>query len=90
MFIIWGSRHTSKIVGTVKKDFHCSHCNNITPYQITKEVDWFTLYWIPIIPMTTVYRAECPICNYGFEIEKERAKEILEQLKTEDEHENKN
>ncbi len=77
MFIIWGNKHSSKILAdTGSRQFDCTHCHNVTPFQIVKEIDWFTLYWIPIIPMRTVYRAECPICNYGFDIDKKRAEEI--------------
>jgi len=84
MFIIWGNKSTSKIEVTVNKQFNCDHCHNSGPYQIKKYTDWFTLYFIPVIPMHTVYRAECPVCNYGFEIDKKRAKEIIQELKEEE------
>lgn len=80
MFIIWGSRHISKILATTNKQIKCLHCNNVVQLNFVKHVDWFTTYWIPIFPMHTEYRAECPICSYGLEIEKKRAKEILTEL----------
>jgi len=83
MFIIWGSKHTSKVIATVNKNFNCTHCHNIVSYQIVKETDWFELYFIPLIPLVSVYRAECPICSFGFEVDKKRVKEILTDLKAE-------
>lgn len=81
MFIIWGSKETSKIVGKVQKNFTCNHCNNTTPFQIVKNVKWFTLYFIPVFPLNSDYRAECPICRYGFDIDKRRAEEIIAEMK---------
>ena len=82
MFIIWGSRHSSKVLAEIGH-FNCSHCHNTVPFNFVKHIDWFTLYFVPIIPMHTEYWAECPICSYGLEIEKKRAKEILIELKEE-------
>ena len=81
MFIIWGSKSTEKVITTINKNFKCEHCNNVAPFHIKKYVDWFTLYFIPLIPLHTVYRTECSICSYGFEIEKKRVQEILEEIK---------
>ena len=80
MFLIWGSKHTRKVIGTVEKDFICKHCQNVTPYQIVKDTDWFTIYMMPVIPAISSYRAECPICNFGFDIDKKRAKEIITEI----------
>lgn len=81
MFIIWGFDKKRKIAGIVDKNFLCKHCHNVTPFQIIKTITWLELYIIPVIPIHSEYRAECPICSYGYDIEKKRAKEILETIK---------
>lgn len=78
MFIIWGKRPTSKILGYTKQLFHCSHCGNDTSFQVVSNKSWFTLYFIPIFPFSIHYRFECSICEYGISIEREKVKEILE------------
>lgn len=79
MFFIWGNKATTRILGKTEKFFHCSHCGNETPFQVRQNRDMFTIYFIPTVPLATTYRFECPICEYGYDMGREKAKAILEQ-----------
>ena len=81
MFFIWGNRPRSKILGTTTKIFRCNHCGNDTPFQVRQNSNWFTIYFIPVFPFSTKYRFECPICEYGYEMGKEKANAILATIK---------
>ncbi len=81
MFIVFGNKHSRKVLGFVDKQFNCEHCHNTTPFNLVRYREWFTLYWIPTIPYKTFYRAECPICEYGYDVDKKRAIEIIADLK---------
>ena len=83
MFFIWGNKPTTKIIGRTEKVVHCEHCGNDTPFQVRLSRDWFALYFLPVIPMTSNYRLECPICQYGREMDKKMADTVLESCITE-------
>lgn len=73
MFIIWGSRTIEKNLGHSQETYMCRHCNNASNYKIFHRTKWFTLFWIPIIPLGRKYFVACPICNYGNELPKSTA-----------------
>ena len=37
---------------------------------------WFTLFFIPLIPLKSEYFISCPICEYGFKIDKHEKERI--------------
>ncbi len=68
MFIIWGSR----CLGRSKERRHLGACRNcgkvgkLVDYQTRK---WFTLYFIPIIPLERKQVVDCcPSCKGGYEM----------------------
>ena len=77
--IIWGSRGLTSTVKSVM--FHCPQCDSSQSGSVRQVRNFFTLYFIPIIPMTVAGRyVECASCGgtYDEEIlsydpEKERA-----------------
>ena len=77
MFIIWGTRPTEKYLGNTSERYHCTHCNNDNYFNVKTYKEWFTLYFIPIFPFSIRRRVECPICEYGYEITKDKAIKIL-------------
>ncbi len=79
MLIIWGTKGFEKILGTSAQPYHCQHCNNTQYYKITRVRTWFTLFWIPIFPFSSKYYITCPICNYGMQLKKEEALEMVGQ-----------
>lgn len=78
MFIIWGTRNTEKVLGYLGTNFECGHCNNVSHYKAFCRKTWFTLFWIPIFPISVNYFVTCPVCNYGKKITKAEAQEMME------------
>jgi len=71
-FIVWGTRRRKKTLGFA--DVHkCSNCNNAKAFLVINVKEWFTLFWIPIFPVSSQYFLMCPICGYGAQITKEQA-----------------
>jgi len=59
--IIWGSRGRTKVVE--EGQFHCPRCRARQPYKLKRLQRWFTLYFIPIVPMDVLGEyAECGGC----------------------------
>jgi len=81
MFFIlfgWGHR-TIKLIGpTIVQE--CLSCNTSSYFSLVKTTDWFTLFFIPIIPYETKYYLECPICKNAFELEREKDAETLQEI----------
>jgi len=72
MFIIWGTHTYKKLLGTAQM-VNCGHCSNVVPFQIVRARTWFTLFWIPLIPLSTKYFIVCPICGSGVQVKKDQA-----------------
>ena len=66
--IIWGS---SGITSTkAKGETHCPACAGAMPYQHKKVRRFFTLYFIPLIPLETVSEyVECQSCKGTFHMD---------------------
>ncbi len=79
MFIIWGTKGIEKHLGFSAQPYRCQHCNNTEYYKIMRVRTWFTLFWIPIFPISSKYFITCPICNYGMKLKKEEALAMVEQ-----------
>lgn len=63
--IIWGSRGVTSTVRNGK--FHCPNCAGERNYQLKKVRRFFTLYFIPLIPMGTISEyVQCLACNGAF------------------------
>lgn len=63
--IIWGTRGVTTTKGS--GDFHCPHCNARQNYHHKKLQRFFTLYFIPLIPMDTLAEyVQCQTCQGEF------------------------
>jgi hypothetical protein len=60
--IIWGWRTIKSTPATGQ--FHCPHCSSQRPYKHEKFGRWFTLYFIPIIPLGSAgEQITCSTCS---------------------------
>jgi hypothetical protein len=73
--IIFGWRTIIKNIGIVFKRM-CDHCHNEDYWILTRTTRWFTLFFIPAIPIESKYFLACPICKYGFALNNEQIKNI--------------
>jgi tellurite resistance protein len=65
--IIFGTRGITTTPET--GNFFCPQCNGQTPYQLKRVRRFFTLYFIPLIPLDKVGEyIECPRCQGTFDI----------------------
>jgi hypothetical protein len=63
--IIWGSR---TMTSTCQKGrFACPRCNGASNFAEKRVRNWFTLYFLPIFPMSgSGYYVECQDCRGTF------------------------
>lgn len=75
MLIVYGTRTTKKNMGSIERQNHCGCCGNMSHHEKWRMIDWFTLYWIPLIPYRFRYFQVCPHCQNAFKLTREEAKE---------------
>lgn len=64
--IIWGT--TGRSSRLESGTFHCPRCGNDKPFDIVGVHRWFTLYFIPVIPLGEAGRyLECKNCSATFD-----------------------
>lgn len=76
MFVLFGFKTTQKVIAEEGK-IRCGRCNNISNWMVLKVTNWFSLFFIPIIPLSTHYYEQCPICRGVTEISKQEAMDYL-------------
>ena len=75
---IFGWKRKNKILGVnYSKIYCCSNCKNSSHYTIVRNRLYFTLFFLPILPLSSKYYEICPICERGIKIKKEEAKALL-------------
>ena len=77
MFFIfgWGTQ-TKKILDEINFNV-CNHCHKEN-FKLTKVTSWATLFFIPIIPYEQKYYILCPNCDFGYEIDEDKAEKMIE------------
>ena len=70
MIIIFGTKNKIKNLGMVGS-YECSRCHNISDLQFMSSQQWFTLFWIPIFPISKKQEfMQCPICHQTYQAPK--------------------
>lgn len=73
--ILWGWRTTVRHLATVV--YMCSQTGQQAGYAVTKQVTKFTLFFIPLFPLSIKYRLECSLCGESRKISREDADQII-------------
>lgn len=73
--ILWGWRTTVRHLATVL--YMCSQTGQQAGYAVTKQVTKFTLFFIPLFPLSIKYRLECSLCGESRKISREDADQIV-------------
>ena len=64
--IIWGWRGLTSTIS--QHDFHCPHCNGSRTCCVKQIRTWFTIYFIPLIPLSIQQRyLECISCGSTYD-----------------------
>jgi hypothetical protein len=71
--IIFGTRGYLSTV--VMLTFICNNCHNPAAQRVVHRVIRFTLFFIPLFPVSSTYSTTCTFCGYGSKITKEQAHE---------------
>ncbi|HET6710951.1 zinc-ribbon domain-containing protein [Amycolatopsis sp.] len=77
--LIWGWR--TRIYVLAMTTFLCGRCGNPASHAVRKAVTKFTLFFIPLFPISVKYTAQCTFCG----IENRIAKEDALRLQTQEE-----
>jgi hypothetical protein len=65
MILIWGWRSLLRVLGT--GDFYCPRCQQDSSYKLVRPRRWFTLFFIPVIPLKWGEQyVECTRCGGAF------------------------
>lgn len=63
--ILFGWGHCTKKNHGATLPITCPNCNNQTVYELVNMKEWFTLFFIPIIPYKSKHYLLCNICSQG-------------------------
>ncbi len=61
MFFLFGMRTKAKSIGQVERP--CSKCARPTMHNAVESQRWFTLFFIPVIPLGSNYVVRCGVCG---------------------------
>jgi hypothetical protein len=61
MFFLFGMRTKAKSIGQVERS--CSKCARSTMHNAVESQRWFTLFFIPVIPLGSNYVVRCGVCG---------------------------
>jgi tellurite resistance protein len=66
MLLIWGFRALNKTLA--EGEFFCPQCGGDRPYRHRRARRWFTLFFIPVIPLRELGEyVECRTCGAGYD-----------------------
>ncbi|WP_166408813.1 zinc-ribbon domain-containing protein [Labedella phragmitis] len=71
MILLFGTRLSSTIVTIVS--FVCPFCSKDVAQRVIKLVNSFTLFFVPLFPVSTRYMNECTNCGGRTAISREQA-----------------
>lgn len=71
MFILFGFRRKSSRLGTIF--VICGYCHTPAAHALTRIRRYFTLFFVPVIPLGTKYLTTCTMCGRATQITKETA-----------------
>lgn len=54
----------------------CRHCGNAAAHTLRKRVSKFTLFFVPLFPVSTNYATQCTFCGMEQEVPKEWAEQL--------------
>jgi len=71
MLLIFGTRVSAVLIVLVM--MVCPHCHVEAQQRVVKHVNKFTLFFIPLFPVSTRYFVECSNCGAATALTKEEA-----------------
>jgi len=69
--LIFGLSAKQLLLATLS--YVCEVCGNQAAHQLVKRVNRFTLFFIPLFPVSTRYIDTCSFCGRSIEVPRDRA-----------------
>ncbi|GGW73871.1 zinc-ribbon domain-containing protein [Streptomyces griseoloalbus] len=57
----------------------CAQCGNPAAHTLRKRVTKFTLFFVPLFPVSTKYATQCTFCGAEHKVTKEQAEQLQAQ-----------
>ena len=73
--IIWGLRSLVRLLVTFRQ--RCQRCGQESAHRLVRSRRFFSLFFVPVIPLHTRYVVTCTYCGAAGYIPKEEAHRIL-------------
>ena len=73
--ILFGSRTRSKVLATLT--LLCSRCGNPAANHVGKRSTWFTLFFVPVIPLYFRRHLTCTFCGVSTKLTKAEADRLI-------------
>lgn len=75
MFLLFGTRASADILAIVT--FVCSNCGVSAAQRVMKYVTKFTLFFVPLFPVSTRYAVDCSHCGFTTALSREQAERSI-------------
>ncbi len=77
MLLIWGfRRYVQQLLMTM---LVCNNCRNPAAHALRKFTTKFTLFFIPLFPVSNRHQLQCTYCGYASDLAKEQAQALVAQ-----------
>ncbi|HET9051939.1 MAG TPA: zinc ribbon domain-containing protein [Candidatus Dormibacteraeota bacterium] len=73
--IIFGGRRTVKPLGILQA--RCPRCGQVAAQRLVRSTRWFTLFFIPVIPLGSRHIATCTYCGSAVEVPRDAVDGLL-------------
>jgi hypothetical protein len=76
MLVIFGIKRMARRLATVFAV--CGQCGSPAAQVIVRRSTWFSLFFIPVIPLGSKYSSTCTLCGAATKLDKEQALHLVE------------
>lgn len=76
MLVIWGFRWLKRVVDQVGP-YNCDRCQYFGMWTAIRMSRFFTLFFIPVIPIRREYSLICPVCSRQAVIDKAQYDQLV-------------
>ncbi|MEU4455177.1 zinc-ribbon domain-containing protein [Nocardioides sp. NPDC023903] len=73
--IIFGLKTYTRLLATLS--LVCPHCRQQAAHRLFEVVNKFTLFFIPLVPVSKSRRMDCTYCGYASKVTKEQAAQLM-------------
>lgn len=60
MLVIFGMSRRVRRLGVVQRG--CGACGQVAAHPLERTRNWFTLFFVPLVPLSTRYTTRCAFC----------------------------